>query len=626
MEWSLSGQVASFVSKQLQPAPPSGSKPKRAGLRRALYASKITESLTPRQQTATEVGLQRKACILGHFSNDRPTPALYDKAYDFMSRGFAEMEPASARRAGTDVGAGEAAEDEEVLIPPLLLRIRVAKSVRDYEAMRDADSPPPEALVHGVRSLRSLQQIREEESAATKIQAKFRQKQAAGEVQRLKEQQKEESEAAARIQAKYRGRQAEKQVQEMREQKQAATAIQSRYRQRAAERRQKEQETASATRIQSKFRQKQAASEVQSLRQKHCGGSRAHDRKQMLDEFRRQIAVKVQVVLDSGKAIINVHLAAKEKLQGATDATGDNSDIPMNDETAGAATKIQARFRQRQAAQEVEAMRRGNERENNKGQEQDTADGNIDIPMNEETAGAATKIQARFRQKQAAQEVEAMRRGNERENNKGQEQDTADGNIDIPMNEETAGAATKIQARFRQKQAAQEVEAMRTEKGQEMREEQEPDEPGPGESMDIPVTDETADAATKIQAKFRQKQAAQEVEAKRKEKEETVAAATKIQAKFRQQQAKTEVDALRKKGQEVQEVQPDKYETDVDLEGDLTRPDEQVSEVEAMLKEKEKEQHHLVEEKSERVEGMFGTQQEKRPMAFSPAIPEGDEE
>ena len=128
------------------------------------------------------------------------------------------------------------------------------------------------------------------------------------------------------------------------------------------------------------------------------------------------------------------------------------------------------------------------------------------------------------RQKQAAQEVEAMRRGNERENNKGQEQDTADGNIDIPMNEETAGAATKIQARFRhghisiihclsgghricilcrQKQAAQEVEAMRTEKGQEMREEQEPDEPGPGESMDIPVTDETADAATKIQAKFR---------------------------------------------------------------------------------------------------------------------------
>ena len=78
---------------------------------------------------------------------------------------------------------------------------------------------------------------------------------------------------------------------------------------------------------------------------KACVHGRAHDRKQMLDEFRRQIAVKVQVVLDSGKAIINVHLAAKEKLQGATDATGDNSDIPMNDETAGAATKIQARFR-----------------------------------------------------------------------------------------------------------------------------------------------------------------------------------------------------------------------------------------------------------------------------------------
>ena len=62
---------------------------------------------------------------------------------------------------------------------------------------------------------------------------------------------------------------------------------------------------------------------------------------------------------------------------------------------------------------------------------------------------------------------------------------------------------------------------------------------------EIPENEETALAATKIQAKFRQKQAASEVEAMKKEKEETAQAATKIQAKFRQKQAKNEVEAMR---------------------------------------------------------------------------------
>jgi len=309
--------------------------------------------LTPRKQTATEAGLQRRARIPGHFSDARPTPALYDKAYDMASRGFAEIEPVLRRAcSGQSHDAMHGGEDEEVLIPPLLLRVRVAKSVRDYEAMRDADSPPPEALVNGVRSLRSLQQMKEEESAATKIQARFRQKQAADEVQRIKKQQKEESDAAARIQAKYRGRQANKQVQEMREQKQAATAIQSRYRHRVAERRQKEQEAASATKIQARFRQKQAASEVEGMRQKHAQAcsNREQSRMQRLDEFRQRISVKVEVVLEAnGRAVVNVQLAAKDGVPGTSD---NEIDIPMNDETAQAATKIQAKFRQKQAAGE----------------------------------------------------------------------------------------------------------------------------------------------------------------------------------------------------------------------------------------------------------------------------------
>ncbi|CAE7652904.1 unnamed protein product [Symbiodinium sp. CCMP2592] len=220
------------------------------------------------------------------------------------------------------------------------------------------------------------------------------------------------------------------------------------------------------------------------------------------------------------------------------------------------------------------------------------SDTEIDIPMNDETAHAATKIQAKFRQKQAAGEVDAKRREKEKMH------DAAENEIDIPMNDETAQAATKIQAKFRQKQAAGEVEAKRREK-EEMHSAADKD-------IDIPMDDETAQAATKIQAKFRQKQAASEVEAMRKEK------------------LKSE------SGDGAAEAEPsdvDRFEPDVDIEqAELARPADEISEVEAMLKEKEKEQQQLVEDNSPKVEGMFGSKQEKRPMAVSPAIPEGDEE
>ncbi|CAE7262923.1 unnamed protein product [Symbiodinium sp. CCMP2456] len=166
------------------------------------------------------------------------------------------------------------------------------------------------------------------------------------------------------------------------------------------------------------------------------------------------------------------------------------------------------------------------------------------------------------------------------------------------MNEETAQAATKIQAKFRQKQAAGEVEAKRKEK--------ELTTSAADNEIDIPIDDETAQAATKIQAKFRQKQAASEVEAMRKEKLKSES-----------------VDGAA----EVEPSDVDRFETDVDIvQAELARPADEISEVEAMLKEKEKEQQQLVEDNSPKVEGMFGSKQEKRPMAVSPAIPEGDEE
>ena len=64
---------------------------------------------------------------------------------------------------------------------------------------------------------------------------------------------------------------------------------------------------------------------------------------QRLDEFRQRISVKVDVVLEAnGRAVVNVQLAAKDGVPGTSD---NEIDIPMNDETAHAATKIQAKFR-----------------------------------------------------------------------------------------------------------------------------------------------------------------------------------------------------------------------------------------------------------------------------------------
>ena len=53
--------------------------------------------------------------------------------------------------------------------------------------------------------------------------------------------------------------------------------------------------------------------------------------------------MKVDVVLEAnGRAVVNVQLAAKDGVSGTSH---NEIDIPVNDETAQAATKIQAKFR-----------------------------------------------------------------------------------------------------------------------------------------------------------------------------------------------------------------------------------------------------------------------------------------
>jgi len=353
-------------------------------------------------------------------------------------------------------------------------------------------------------------------------------------------------------------------VQEMREQKGAATAIQARYRQRAAQRevnalRKEKQETdQAATRIQSRFRQRQANGEVEAMRRRRLEA----DRNRRREEFHRHFAVKIEISKEtSSAASVKISVVPKEVV-----------DIPANEETAQAATKIQARFRQKQAASEVDAMRKGKDE-----QAAPATDPADEIPDNEETAQAATKIQARFRQKQATSEVDAMRKGKD-------------------------------------EQAA----------------------PATDPADEIPDNEETAQAATKIQAKFRQKQAASEVESLKKEKEETAQAATKIQAKFRQKQAKNEVDAMRANASGGDGTGPAETTAEMTTETSPPEDDEIKAEdmkttsefgaVEAMLAKKQKEQQDLVNDKSPKVEGMVPAAAEKRPMSVSPVIMEGDEE
>lgn len=48
-------------------------------------------------KTPTELGLQRPSKISGHFSEERYTPTIYDKTYDFPSRGYGDVKLQAAK-------------------------------------------------------------------------------------------------------------------------------------------------------------------------------------------------------------------------------------------------------------------------------------------------------------------------------------------------------------------------------------------------------------------------------------------------------------------------------------------------------------------------------------------------
>lgn len=87
------------------PMAPSAPKPLRMAPRQKFYA-KITGPMTPRQKTSTELGLQRSSKVPGHFSEERFTPIIYEKTYDFPSRGYGDVKLQDWQHGGCLVETG----------------------------------------------------------------------------------------------------------------------------------------------------------------------------------------------------------------------------------------------------------------------------------------------------------------------------------------------------------------------------------------------------------------------------------------------------------------------------------------------------------------------------------------
>ncbi|CAE8610160.1 unnamed protein product [Polarella glacialis] len=206
-----------------RPQPPTGPRTRpgapsfiRSGML-GLKAAQISDALTPRTRTTTENGLQRSSVNYTHGSATRHTPRPFEKADPI-------------------VAAARSPEDDKQELPPLQLRQRIARTARDFDVMRSADSPvpPDQAVVQALRGVQLLQ----EENAAFKIQSlvarRRRQKLACKEVQALKAERRQQSRAATGIQARYRQKAAAQEVEQKRTQRnqeiEATTKIQAVYR------------------------------------------------------------------------------------------------------------------------------------------------------------------------------------------------------------------------------------------------------------------------------------------------------------------------------------------------------------------------------------------------------------
>jgi len=210
-------------------------------------------------------------------------------------------------------------------------------------------------------------------------------------------------------------------------------------------------------------------------------------------------------------------------------------------ELAGAATKIQSRYRGGKARREVEDKKSGGigseeappEGAGAAGDVENPADAEESLPNldDPELAGAATKIQSRYRGGKARKEVEEKKAGTE---TAGTEtagappggavvavEDEEMPNLDDP---ELAGAATRIQSRYRGGKARKEVEEKKTAGAS-----------GTAETEIILQAEGTAEPTQDQQA------AAADEEMPNLEDPDLAGAATKIQSRYRGGKARREV-------------------------------------------------------------------------------------
>ncbi|XP_064651517.1 golgin subfamily A member 6-like protein 25 isoform X5 [Lineus longissimus] len=260
------------------------------------------------------------------------------------------------------------------------------------------------------------------------------------------------------------------------------------------------QQQEAATAIQTKFRQYEAKKQVKQMQEEKAAvtiqaGVRGYQDRKKVSEMRKDSETAVQDAKEDEKVDID----------------------DQDQEVWEATTKIQAGYRGYKARQEVAAKRVGKSEENPAAAGGDEEEVDIDL-TDPEVEKAANKIQAGFKGFKARKEVKAMKdsQGTQdapEEKSQATQEETAapatetaedkkvEEEIDIDLEDpEVEKAAIKIQASFSGFKARKEVKAMKEEEERERRKAEEPDEPTFYIDMDDP---ENQNAAVKIQANYR---------------------------------------------------------------------------------------------------------------------------
>ncbi|CAH1796274.1 unnamed protein product [Owenia fusiformis] len=227
---------------------------------------------------------------------------------------------------------------------------------------------------------------------------------------------------------------------------------------------------------------------------------------------------------------------------------------PSDPEQQAAALKIQTKYRQHNAKQQVEQVR----------QEK-----------------AATKIQSGFRGHRDREKVKELKASSESESIKEEAKpETQEEEVDIDLNDpEVGAAATKIQAGWRGSQARKEVKAKKEqldpeeEKPAEAEQEAVKEETSKEEEVDIDLNDpEVGAAATKIQAGWRGAQGRKEAKEKAASKADEQSAAVEEnqpetqdkQPETREEQPETQ-EEQKQETAAVEDKKPEEEEVDIDL-------------------------------------------------------------